>query len=157
MRLLTASSLALVVTSAAEALVLGLILVAERPVEALAASPVLSLGGLVAPVLFLATWATGRLFLPPPALASKGRRLLSLGLSAVLAVVFGVAAFWLFATVILPQLANPEAPPLERFLGVLVASVPMALHGLWLPLLGALWGVELGASLAARTGAQTSG
>lgn len=157
LRLLTASLVALLVTTGFEALVLGMLLVAEDPVQALAASPVVLVGGLTSPLLFLATWAGARLFLAPPALAGTGRRLLSLVLSALLAVGLGGGAFALFALGILPRLAHPEAPPLERLLGVVVASVPLALHGLWLPLLGALWGVELGSLVARRWGAPPPG
>lgn len=146
------SRFALLCASAVEALALALVAVAESPAEAAAIGPVVFALGLVSPVVFVAAWmlgglasGLGRLVRRPAERAPRGplQRIVGLLLSAVLALAFAVGAFALAAFVLVPGLEHPNAAPGARLLGVFASLTPVVLHGLWMPVLGGLWGVEV--------------
>ncbi len=150
---MTPSRFALLCATAVEAFGLALFAVAESPAESAAIAPVVFALGLVSPAVFLGAWMVGgmasglgRLLRKRPDATPRSavQRLVSLLLSAVLAVLFAVAAFALAVFVLVPGIDHPNAAPGARLLGLFASLTPVVVHGLWMPILGGLWGVELG-------------
>jgi len=108
---------------------------------------VLLMSGMAGPVVFLATWLLAALVTPARVRGGLARRTVGVLAAAGLGLLGAVGGLAFVVLVLVPAIDPAIGGPGARLLAVFTQVAPVTLHGMWIPMLGLLWGVEAGSRL----------